>query len=132
MEKKQKEVMTVISKSTVLSEVRPTLQNWHPATKADAIKMLYFLSGIGATEDELKKKCYAMLSADGTQQNHYLAELDLTANPVTTSKHHYNETPETVKLEEEIKTLQAQLKVAREKAGINHSVLSTYYKIKEG
>ncbi len=128
----EQKVIAVINTSAVLSEVRSTLEAWQPETKADAMKMLYFLSSILSTEDDLKKKCYNSLSAEGTSSNHYLADLDITANPVTTSKHYYNETEETKNLEAQIKKLQADLKEAKNRAGISHSVLSTYYKIKEG
>jgi len=130
MEKESKEVVKVVTSSNILSEVRPTLEVWQPETKADAIKMLFFIGSISATEDSLKKKCYDLLSKSGTQQNHYLPELDVTASPVTVSKPVYNITDEVREIEAEIKDLQNRLKAAKERAGINHSVMSTYYKIK--
>ena len=128
----KKELVSLIGSQLLLSDLKNSLVDWMPESKADAIKMLYLLSSFSTSEDDVKKKCYNYLSKGGSEQNHYLPELDLTANPVISNKAIYNTSEKVCELESEIKRLQSELKAAKEKSGVSHYVQTIYYKIKEG
>ena len=119
-------------KKIINNDWKPLLEEWLPKNKSEAIKMLHLLGSITAFEQKLKKECYNVLSKQGVESNHYLAELDITATPITTNKPIYNDSEEVKALEVELAALQGKLKEAKERAGISHHVQNTYYKIKQG
>ncbi len=116
-----------------LTAIKQTLKDFKVTTKAEAIKMLAFIS---ITNNEaaikgLKEKCYSFLQNRCNDcENAIDTETGIEVTKVEKNTNVFNESAEVDKIKAEMEKLKEKLKKAQEKAGISHTNTSVYYKVK--
>lgn len=124
---------TSIMDVNLVSGLKTFLKNWSPTNKAQAVRMLSFLSTVSneAISKRIKSECYNfLLGRCANCENAIDPETGLEVVKVEKNTKVYN-TNETIEaLEVQISELKKKLEEEREKAGVNHSVTTVFYKTK--
>ena len=113
--------------------IKTYLKNWKPASKVDVVRMLSFMSAVtnDTTVKRVKELSYNYLqNVCADCENAIDPEFGLEVSRVDRNTDVYNESPEVLKIKEQIEKLKVKLAEAQKKAGIEKTIISTYYKAK--
>lgn len=129
---KTKETGVVVT-GNLATGIKTYLKGWKPTSKIEVVRMLSFISAV--TNDTILKKIKE-LSYNYLQEickdceNAIDPEFGLEINKVEREVKVYNETPEILKIKDQMEKLKLKLVAAQEKAGVEKTITSIYYKAK--
>lgn len=124
---------SVVSSGEAIKNLKETLKGFKVNTKVDAVKMLAFLSVVtnDTTVKALKEKCYSFLQDRCSDcLNAVDPESGIEVTKVEKHTPVYNQSEEVDKINAQMEKLKVKLKAAQEKAGVQFTKESSYYKVK--
>lgn len=136
---KTKEVIAEIRNTEVTvggnlaTGIKTYLKNWKPSSKVDVVRMLSFISAVtnDTTVKRVKELSYNYLqNVCADCENAIDPEFGLEVSKVERETKVYNESPEILKIKGQIEKLKVKLAAAQEEAGVEKTIISTYYKVK--
>lgn len=124
---------TQLTISTGIATFKNFMKTWAPRNKNDAVLGLALRSMLSNKEDlsRIGDLCNSFLSNRCAEcANAIDPETGIEVTRVERKEKIYNESAEVKKLEDQKKALEEKIKLAKERAGVKETNITTYYKVK--